>query len=350
MADITEVLHEINYEVNTTGLENATVAIQHQMDELDKMSKALKGYTTEMKDLSSAQSKQFADLAKNIDDVGKQIKTAAGKSKRFADDEKKNLRTQIDSYLSLAKAAKTVYDDILKAQIEASDKEIAARERKVTAAKELAKRGNVEALRIEEEGLRKSLEQRERFAKRQQAVNAAITVSNAIAAVARAALEGGGFGSIATIASLVAALAAGYAAVQSLTNENTAFADGVVGFNGKGGPRDDKNWVRISNGESVITAEGTRKNHALLESINKGAVLQTINPSLPFTIPEFKQSVSANSNSYANAKDLQKLESKLDQVVDAIEDNKLKQNIFFNEHGVGIMTERAIQRDRKRWK
>ena len=138
MADITEVLHEINYEVNTKGLDNATIAIQQQIDELSRMSKALKGYAAEMKDLSSAQSKQFADLAKNIDEVDKQIKATAGKSKRLTDDEKKNLKNQMDSYLSLARTAKAVYDDILQAQIEAANKEIAAREKRVEQAKELA--------------------------------------------------------------------------------------------------------------------------------------------------------------------------------------------------------------------
>ena len=118
-------------------------------------------------------------------------------------------------------------------------------------------RDSVEALKIEEDRLQKAQEMRAQFARRQQAVNAAITVSNAIAAVARAALEGGGFGSVATIAALLAALAAGYAAVTSMSNDN-AYADGVVDFKGKGGPRDDANWVRISSGESVITAEGTR--------------------------------------------------------------------------------------------
>lgn len=261
---------------------------------------------------------------------------------------KENIKSAIDDYKVLSEAAVEAYNTIVQAQIDALDKEIAIKEKRVEEAKKLAEQGNVEALRIEEERLRKAQEQRARFARQQQAINAAITVSNAIAAVARAALEGGGFGSVATIAALIAALAAGYAAVTSMTSSNEAYADGVVDYRGKGGPRDDKNWVRISSGESIITAEGTQKNRALLEAINKGAALHMIDPSLPLLMPAFKQPGIGN-NTYANSKDLKQLEGKLDEVVGAIQDNKLRQNIFFNEQGVGIMTERAMKKDRKRW-
>ncbi|MCB0697706.1 MAG: hypothetical protein KDC07_10095 [Chitinophagaceae bacterium] len=350
MADITEVLHEINYRVNTGSLDEATMSISAQLKELYKVSKAMDVYIKQIDGLSSTGSKKFEELTKSIKEADKEITNTAKNSKKFTEEDRKQLKGKINTYLSLGNEVKAVYDEILKAQIETADKEIAVREKKVENAKELAKRGNVEALKIEEDGLRRSIEQRERFAKRQQAVNTAITISNAIAAVARAALEGGGFGSIATIAALVASLAAGYAAVQSLSNENTAFAKGVVGFNGKGGPEDDRNWVRISNGESVITAEGTRNNRALLEAINKGATLHNVTATLPLAVPAFKQPEVRPDGKYANVSDVHNLEKKLDQVVDAISDNKLNQNIFFNEQGVGIITERAIRRDRNRWK
>jgi hypothetical protein len=271
--------------------------------------------------------------------------------KKLDEEERKAISSQIAAYQELAQAAADAYNQILQVKIDALDKEISIREKRVEEAKKLAERGNTEALRLEEERLRKAQQQRENYARRQQAVNAAITVSNAIAAVARAALEGGGFGSVATIAALIAALAAGYAAVTSLSNDGgDAFAEGVIDYKGKGGPRDDKNWVRISTGESIITAEGTKKHRALLEAINTGARLQLSDASLPFVMPAFKSPGVAIQEQYASANDMQRLETKLDEVVVAIESNKLKQDIFFNEQGVGIMTERAIQRDRRRWK
>ncbi|MEZ5017002.1 MAG: hypothetical protein R2800_08105 [Flavipsychrobacter sp.] len=293
----------------------------------------------EITNKQKAADKQAADNANNDE-----------KQKGLTDAQKENIKNGIDAYQQLAQAAADAYNTIIQAQIDALDKEISVRERRVEAAKKLAERGNTEALKLEEDRLRKAEAKRAQFAKRQQAINAAITVSNAIAAVARAALEGGGFGSIATIAALIAALAAGYAAVTSMSQDGggDAFADGVVGYQGKGGPRDDKNWVRISTGESVITAEGTQRNRALLEAINNGVAFSTINPA---AMPLLKQPKSPHQGQhYATAKELNGLEKKLDDVVYAIEGNKLKQNIFFDEQGVGIMTERAINKNRKRWK
>lgn len=281
-----------------------------------------------------------AMLARDAEEKQKQQDELAGKRKQ-------QILDAIADYQTLAQAVADAYNTIVQVQIDALDKEIAIREKRVAAAQKLAERGNVEALKIEEDRLQKAQEMRAQFARRQQAVNAAITVSNAIAAVARAALEGGGFGSVATIAALLAALAAGYAAVTSMSNDN-AYADGVVDFKGKGGPRDDKNWVRISSGESVITADGTKKNRHLLEAINNGAQLQFINPSLAYTMPKFTNP-QYGAQTYASRNDLRAVEGKLDGVISAIEDNRMKQNIFFNEHGVGIMTERAVRKDRKRW-
>ncbi|HEY9176460.1 MAG TPA: hypothetical protein VIN07_02160, partial [Flavipsychrobacter sp.] len=96
--------------------------------------------------------------------------------------------------------------------------------------------------------------------------------------------------------------------------------------------------------------EGTKKHRALLEAINNGARLQMPDMSLPFLMPVFSQPGIGSAGQYAAAKDMQRLETKLDEVVDAIEGNKLRQDIFFNEQGVGIMTEKAIQRNRNRWK
>lgn len=52
------------------------------------------------------------------------------------------------------------------------------------------------------------------------------------------------------------------------------FARGVIGFRGKGSRTSDENAVSISDGESVITADGTDKNKAELEYANKGGSLR----------------------------------------------------------------------------
>lgn len=259
------------------------------------------------------------------------------------------IKKSIDAYKSLSASAAEAFKAIYDAQVQALDAEIEIRKQRVDAAAKLAEQGNTEALRIEQERLDATLRKREEYAKREQVMNAALALSNAIVAVAEAASQSGA-GAVVIVPAVIAAIVAGYAAISAATRESTAqaFADGVVDFKGKGGPRDDANWVRISSGESVITAEGTRNNRQLLEAINSGSKLQFINPALAYTMPVFANP-QYSTQGYASAFDLQVVENKLDGVINAIEDNRMKQNIFFNEHGVGIMTERAIRKDRKRW-
>lgn len=50
----------------------------------------------------------------------------------------------------------------------------------------------------------------------------------------------------------------------------SGFKDGVVDYQGKGGPRSDSNVVRISRGESVMNEPATRRNEGLLRLMNDG--------------------------------------------------------------------------------
>ena len=275
-----------------------------------------------------------------------------------AEERKKKLEALKESYQEFGEAVKKIFEEINKAQLEKLDKEIEKRKESVAKAEKLAERGNSELLRIEEERLQKAEAAREKAAQRQmqlnallQASNAALALTEAIVAVAKAAGGGDAYTVLPRIIAAVGGLVAG---VVTLTNAfgdaaSESFATGVVDYKGVGGPKDDKNWVRISSGESVITADGTQKNRALLEAINEGAVFHHISSALPFTIPQFSQPSIAN-NSYASSTELKTVSRKLDAVVGAIEDNKLKQNIFFNEQGVGLMTERAIRKNKRRFK
>lgn len=50
----------------------------------------------------------------------------------------------------------------------------------------------------------------------------------------------------------------------------SGFKDGVVDYQGRGGPRSDSNVVRISRGESVMNEPATRRNEGLLRLMNDG--------------------------------------------------------------------------------
>lgn len=281
----------------------------------------------------------------------------AEKQKQVAAREKRKeeMKERIAEYKNFAEEAIKAINAVYEAQMKVLDKEIELRKERVSQAEKLAERGNTEILRLEKEQLDKAQAEREKKARQQmqlnallQASNQAVALSEAIGAIVSAAAKGDPYTIALRVAAAVAALVAGIASLSGAFSKANAFADGVVDFRGKGGPRDDANWVRISSGESVITAEGTRNNRHLLEAINDGAKLQFMNPALAYTMPVFANP-QYSTQGYASTYDLKVVESKLDGVINAIEDNRMKQNIFFNEHGVGIMTERAIRKDRKKW-
>ncbi len=264
-----------------------------------------------------------------------------------------------ETYKELGAVVQEVANNMYQAQIESLDKEIAYRKENVTKAQKLAERGNVEILRYEEERLRKAEQARALAAKKQQQVNAALQASNAavalteaIVAVSKAAAGGDPYTVIARVVAAVGSLIAGVSSLKNAfgSTATESFADGVVDYKGIGGPRDDKNWVRISAGESVITAEGTQRNKKLLEAINNGAAMRMIDPSLPFLMPTFQQPTIAGAHQFASNTEVKQLAHKLDDVVHAIEDNRLRQNIYFNEEGIGMMTERAIRKNKRRFK
>lgn len=264
-----------------------------------------------------------------------------------------------ETYKELGAVVQEVANKMYEAQIESLDKEIAYRKENVAKAQKLAERGNVEILRYEEERLRKAEQARALAAKKQQQVNAALQASNAavalteaIVAVSKAAAGGDPYTVIARVVAAVGSLIAGVSSLKNAfgSTATESFADGVVDYKGIGGPRDDKNWVRISSGESIITAEGTQRNKKLLEAINNGAAMRMIDPSLPFLMPTFQQPTIAGAHQFASNTEVKQLAHKLDDVVHAIEDSRLRQNIYFNEEGVGMMTERAIRKNKRRFK
>lgn len=242
-----------------------------------------------------------------------------------------------DAFNTIADAAIQSYGIILQAQINAADAEIAIRQTRVNAAIELAKDGNQEILEIEQRRLEESIKEREKFAQRQAAINAALTISQSVLAIATAAGETGA-GAIVIVPAVIAAIAAGFAAVTALSTESTpGFKDGVVDLQGKGNGRSDSIPANLSKGESVITADATLKNKEILRAMNNGAV---------FSMPNM---YAVNNTSNTTTLDMGGVIKELKNVKKAVANNAFKQDIFFNEHGVGTLTQKAISADRRRW-
>lgn len=272
---------------------------------------------------------------KKVDDAAKKADDANNDKKK-----KTGLSEETKAYFELGNTAVETAQTIISAFEGQVDKEIELREKCVSRAQEIADRGNAEALQLEEKRLDKAQKTKEKFAKQQVAVNLIMQASATALAIAEAAAASGGIGAPAGIAIVLAALAAGFVAVKGFTADTPAFKDGVIGFNGKGTGTSDSNIVRISNGESVITAKGTMENREILEEINKGKIFKTPN----FQVMTAKLEAIRSPSDSDIKNDLKNIEK-------AIKEIKLVQNeskIEFDRRGILAITQELQIVDRKR--
>ncbi len=250
---------------------------------------------------------------------------------------KESTKTTKDEYVQLADATAQAAQQITSAFEQQADREIQIRQRRVDQTREIADRGNAEALQEEERRLDKAVKTKQRFAKQQIAINLLMQASQIALAIATAAGETG-IAAPVGIAIVLAALATGFAAVKGFS-DTPAFKDGVIGFNGVGTGTSDSNLVRISNGESVITADATAKNKAILEEINSGKVFKP----LEFTPGNVQPVNSTGSESY----DFSRLESKIERLENAIKE-RTPNTVSIDRRGFIAMAEEVRTVNRKR--
>lgn len=275
------------------------------------------------------------------DSINKNEEQTVNATRRKKEIQKENTGSTIQDYVQLADTAAQTAQSIISAFESQADREIEVRQRRVDRVKEIADRGNAEALQEEERRLDKAVKVKERFAKQQIAINLIMQASQIALAIATAAGETG-IAAPVGIAIVLAALAAGFSAVKNFDTDSTpAFKDGVVDFQGKGTSRSDSNLVRISRHESVINAEATAKNRAILEDINNGAQYSVLNFK-PANIPP----MNSNSN---NAYDFSRLESKIESLKNTMEE-RTPNSVTIDRRGFIAITEEAKTTERKRSK
>src|SRR5690606_12130055 len=119
---------------------------------------------------------------------------------------------------------------------------------------------------------------------------------------------------------LAATLPAMFALVQSLTaRANRGFAEG--GYTGDGGKYQVAGTVH--KGEFVFNKETTEKYRPLFEAIHKtGEIPRVITP--------------------GNSIDVKPL-------IEAFREGQVKQEIYFDEYGIGVMTRKSARIDKRRW-
>lgn len=196
--------------------------------------------------------------AKIRDEVGKYYDETLKLDREGIERRKKILMDALSDFQSFSNQIMSVFQENLRRQAQGIDKQIQSLQGIAQVQAELAARGidnslvEIERKLREAEAKRREREQRERrLAKVQAYFNALVEYMKADPATAP-------FKALVQIA--IAEAIAG------------RFKEGVEDFRGKGGAKDDANLVLISTGESVITAEATKRYKGLPTAMNEGRV------------------------------------------------------------------------------
>lgn len=147
------------------------------------------------------------------------------------------------------------------AEQQSLERSIALQEKRVEAATRLAERGNAEYLRLEEDRLNELQVKQENAARRQLAINAILQTSQAlvafVTALAQGIATGGPLGGLTIAGAVIAAIASGYAIIQSLqTDTQQRLKKGTKSVKRNGEPAgDDTVPAMLTEGEAVIPAD-----------------------------------------------------------------------------------------------
>ncbi len=282
-------------------------------------------------------------LNKQIADLQRQLAEAKGKdaNQKQADAKKNGV---VAYYEAISEAAVSAAQAVISAEQQILDAQISAQGRRVDAADKIAERGNAELLQREQERLDKLQEKREAAARQELALNEALTLSNSVLAVTKAAAEGGAFAP-ATIAATIAALVAGFLFVKTLTNDAPGFREGEIDIKGPGTTKSDSIWARLSKGESVIKADATAKYKPILEEIQA----MRYNPVLPLTPnPMLQDSIfAAHAGRHGGGYDFRRLEKRLEGVEEAI-GNIPQSSWSLDGNGIVAMTNKINLRNTRK--
>ena len=259
-----------------------TEAQKEQKKETESQIKVGEIWAQIIKEQAEAEAKRREELEKPIDFSGveaafDEVDEAEQESARISDeaffnrlkliDEEKEARRQAAN--ELKEQAFETADALIAAQIAETEGAIAAQERRVQAASEIAEKGNAEQLQREEQRLNELNEKKAAFVRQQQTLATIEIVSNSAIAISKAAAEGGAAAPF-TIAATLLALTAGLVQARQLAT-TAAFAEG--GYTGDGGKYEPAGTVH--KGEFVFDKATTQRHRALFEDIHKGRPITT---------------------------------------------------------------------------
>lgn len=251
----------------------------------------------------------------------------------------------IELLTQFGKEAQDIYTQIADVHLSELDRQIQYQEYAVSQAQILAQRGNVSLLKEEQDRLQKMETQREQSAQREKAINAALTLSYALAGVAKAFLTSGPLAPV-LIPALIATLGAGFAFASSLSNKyilgstsgGSSFAEG--GYTGNGGKYEPAGVVHKE--EFVVTSENTRKFRPILEQMNKGKLFMPM--------ANIEALTMNRGNGYVSRSEFNDLGKKIDDVTEAIYSTRIRAENRLDGHGLHQLIEKQVNLERKRFK
>jgi hypothetical protein len=230
-------------------------------------------------DRTSAEYKELIRLRNDL-----RAKIASGeKEDAIKDAEDKNTdpnKRKVDSLNEYTQSISQLADSVIafwqkanEAESAALDRSISLQEKRVDAAIRIAERGNAAYLKQEEDRLKELQIQKENAARKELAINAALQASQLLVAITGAVAKiadpvTGPAEVIGSIAIIVSSLAAGYALVKSLQNNQPKFAKGdtyVRRGNNPSGVDTIPAW--LNEGEAVIPTETNKKYHPAIRAI-----------------------------------------------------------------------------------
>ncbi len=262
------------------------------------------------------------------------------RDKQKADDKlreeqlKEATQKQIEYYKNAADSIIGTFQMIYDAKVSFLDAELQITQTRITAATELAQRGNTAVLEQELNNLNKLQEEREKAAQKQLAINTlmqasslALTTVQSFQAVANAAATGDPYTGALRVAAIVAALAAGFSVIAGLTQSFQGFAEG--GHTGEGGKYEPAGIVH--KGEFVFNQEKTKQFLPLFEAIHSGKIKD---------IPVMVGSGSRNDN--------KGVEKKLDSLIDVVANQQININQIMDAYGLTQSVSKINTRQQRR--
>lgn len=255
--------------------ERNKVTLDELNNDLDRINKRLNGQNNLSAAEKDSLEKQRDALRKQISDLTRQI------DQGVAGDDQEAQKKKIDQFIQYANAVQSLgqavvgfWDQVNQAEAAALDRSIALQNKRVENAKEIAEAGNAEYLEMEQKRLDELTAKREANARKQLAINNALTASQAIvaaiSAIAQATQTGSPIAAIAAVAAVIGAISAAYSFVNSLQPTEANFFTGVDYVQGPEGR--DKVKANLTKGERVVPVKENKEYWDTLQAIQHRAI------------------------------------------------------------------------------